>query len=83
MSEKVLISLEIPLLELEYDLLIPENKKVGNIKKEIIKTINEIYPMLISEDQNFSLYEKTNGTVLLNDKYAKNYIKNGSHIILI
>lgn len=83
MNKKILISLQIPMLELEYDLLIPEQKKIGNIKKEIVKAINELFPNSIENEQNLSLYEKTTGIVLQNNLYAKNYIRNGSHLILI
>lgn len=83
MNQKILISIKIPYLEQEYDILIPESKKVGNIKNEIIKLINELYPNIISNPEKLSLYERTTGTLLRNDMYAKNYIKNGSHLILI
>lgn len=83
MNDKILITLKIPMIEQEFDILVPEYKKIGNIKTEIIKVVNESFPNLLDINNNFSMYEKTNGTVLRNDMYAKNYIKNGSHLILI
>ena len=35
-NNKILIELEIPLIEKKYDLFIPINKKIGTIKSSII-----------------------------------------------
>ncbi len=80
---KVLISLKIPYLEQEFDILIPENKKVGNVKNEILKIINDLYPNFFSSTDNFNFFERSTGELVKNDRYVKNYIKNGSHLILM
>ena len=54
---KILIGLEIPLIEKKYDLFIPVNKKVGTIKSLIEESLVELTDSayVISEDTNFSL----------------------------
>ena len=83
MNQKILVVIKIPYLEQEFDILIPKNKKIGNIKNEIIKIINEMYPDIFPDTNQLSLYERITGNLLQNEKYPKNYIKNGSHLILI
>ena len=63
--------------------LIPETKKIGNIKDEIIKAINELYPGVLDVNQQFNLFEKTTGQLIINDKYVRDYIKNGSYLVLM
>lgn len=83
MNQKILVVIKIPYLEQELDILIPESKKIGNIKNEIIKTLNEKYPNIFPEPNQLSLYERTTGSILKNDLYVKNHIKNGTNLILM
>ena len=41
MEDKILITVNVPLLDEKYDIFIPINKKFGTVKKYIIDTINE------------------------------------------
>ena len=62
-KNKVLIQLEVPLIEKKYDLFIPINKKVGTIKKLIEEALVELSDdsYVISEDTN--LYSKEDGAI--------------------
>ena len=68
-KNKILIEIEIPLIEKSYDLYIPINKKIGTIKKLMEEALVELTDnaYIIKQDTNF---------------YSKD-LKNGSRIILI
>ena len=61
MKNKILIELEIPLIEKKYDLFIPINKKVGTIKRLIEQALMELTDnaYVMAEDTNF--YSKESG----------------------
>ena len=79
---KVLVSLSVPYLEQQFDILMPENKKIGNIKIEIVKYINEQYPNLLIND-NVNFFDRTSGEIINNDRFVKNYLKNGCSLVLM
>lgn len=83
-KNKILIELEIPLIEKSYDLYIPINKKIGTIKFLIEEALVEITDKAyeIREDTNF--YSKENGKIYdVNATVRDTDLKNGSRIILI
>ncbi len=61
MNNKILIRLYIPLIEEEYDIFIPINKRVGTIKQLLEKCISEQNDngYVLAEDTN--LYSKETG----------------------
>ncbi|MBP3907006.1 MAG: hypothetical protein J6D12_07835 [Peptostreptococcaceae bacterium] len=78
MNNKILITVFVPLLDENYDLFIPVNKKVGTIKKGIISSIKN----LVNKD--YLLMLKSNCEVIDDNIYVKNSeIKNGSKLILL
>ena len=83
-NNKILIELEIPLIEKKYDLLIPINKKIGTIKSLIEEALvglssNAYFP---KDDSNF--YSKETGEIYdVNKTVRDTDLKNGSRIILI
>lgn len=81
---KILIELEIPLIEKKYDLFIPVNKKVGTIKKLIEQALVDLSDgaYVIAEDTN--LYSKETGNVYdVNRTVRDTDLKNGSRVILL
>lgn len=83
-KNKILIELEIPLIEKSYDLYIPINKRIGTVKKLIEQALVEItegaYEMKL--DTNF--YSKETGQIYdVNKNVRETDLKNGSRIILI
>ena len=78
MNNKILITVFIPLLDENYDVFIPVNKKVGTIKKGIVGSIKNL------ENKNYLLMLKSNCEVIDDNIYVKNSeIKNGSKLILL
>lgn len=84
MKNKILIGLCVPLIEKNYDIYIPVNKKIGTIKKLIEECLVELTDgsYKIKEDSNF--YSKETGQIYdVNKSVRETDLKNGSRIILI
>ena len=82
---KFLITVIIPIIEAEYDLFIPNNKKVGTIKTYILKSIsfltNNTYQKTIDE---VKFINRLTNEEYDNDKFIKDTnIKNGTKLIII
>ena len=82
-NNKILIQLYIPLIEEEYDIFIPINKRIGTIKQLIEKNMSEqANGYIIREDTN--LYSKKTGKVYDVQLLVKDTdLKNGSRVILL
>lgn len=83
-SNKILIELEVPLIEKKYDLFIPINKKVGTVKRlienELLELTDNSY--VVKEDTNF--YSKETGVIYdVNENVRDTDLKNGSRVILL
>lgn len=84
MNNKILIGLYVPLIEKNYDIYIPINKKIGTIKRLIENGLIELTDnsYIIKEDTNF--YSKESGQIYdVNKSVRETDLKNGSRIILI
>lgn len=83
-NNKILIELYIPLIEKNYDLYIPINKKIGTIKKLVEEGLTDLTDndYVIKENSNF--YSKETGEVYnVNLAVRETDLENGSRIILI
>lgn len=83
-NNKLLVQLYLPLLEKEYDLFIPINKRVGTVKQLIEKSLSEGNEIDYIIKENTNLYSKDTGLpydvqLLIKDTD----IKNGSKLVLI
>lgn len=83
-KNKILIELEVPLIEKKYDLFIPINKKVGTIKKLIENALIELIENDYEIREDTNLYSKDTGEIYDVNKTVKDTdLQNGSRIILI
>lgn len=81
---KILIIVIVPMIEMEYEIYIPINKKIGTIKELIIKAITELSDNEINATFNLTLYDNDTGNILLNDFYVKDSnLVNGTKLVLI
>lgn len=84
MNNKILIELEIPLIEKKYDLFIPINKKVGTVKSLIENSLTELTDGAYTPRSDTNLYSKETGDIYdINKTVRDTDLKNGSRIILI
>lgn len=83
-KNKILIELEIPLIEKSYDLYIPINKKIGTIKKLIEESLIELTDSAYEIKPETNFYSKETGQIYdVNRNVRDTDLKNGSRIILI
>ena len=83
-KNKILIELEIPLIEKSYDLFIPINKKIGTIKNLIEEALVEITDGAYEIKAETNFYSKETGQIYdVNKTVRDTDLKNGSRIILI
>ena len=83
-KNNILSELYIPLIEKNYDLYIPINKKIGTIKKLIEEGLIDLtdHDYIIKEESNF--YSKETGEVYdVNKAVRETDLKNGYRIVLI
>ncbi len=78
MNNKILVTIFIPLLDENYDIFIPVNKKVGTIKNTIIESVKYLQP------KQYLLMNKEDCKLIDENVYVKNSgIHNGSKLILL
>ena len=83
MNNKVLVNILVPKIELEFNLYIPINKKIGTVKKNLVKLLNDETEGNYSEE-NMILINQDTGLEYTNNQYVyDSKIVNGSTIILI
>jgi hypothetical protein len=84
MENKVLVELVVPIIEKQYDIYLPVNRRVGNAIGLIIKGINEFNNGDYEFDSSISLYNSFTGVKYNNnDLIRKTDIRNGSKLILM
>ena len=84
MNNKILVSLEIPLIETKYDLFIPINKNAGTIKSLIENSLMELTDNAYSPRADTNFYSKETGDIYdVNKTVRDTDLKNGSRVILI
>ena len=81
---KVLVKLYVPMLEEEYDVKIPINKKVHKVLNLIVKAVKEFSGGYYNPTDMPMLYDKATAKAYdINLKVIETNIRNGSEIILI
>lgn len=81
---KVLIKLYVPLIEQQYDVLIPINKKVFQVIKLLVKSVNDLTGGYYRVNELPMLYDKITAEMYdINSTIKENDIKNGSEIIML
>ena len=84
MNNKILIELEIPLIEKRYDLFIPINKKIGTVKNLIENALVELTDSAYVPKDDSNFYSKETGEIFdVNKTVRATNLRNGSRIILI
>ena len=82
---KYLVTIIVPTLEMNFEMYIPNNKKVGTIKTYISKSINELTSGQYNKDtSSIMLIDRESGKEYLNNLYIKDTeIKNGTKLIFM
>ena len=81
---KVLVKLYVPLIESDFDVWLPVNRKIGNIIILLIKALNEFSMGYYEPDKMPILYDRlTSVPYDMNMNLKEANINNGSEIVLI
>ncbi|MDO4962586.1 MAG: hypothetical protein Q4E75_00575 [bacterium] len=84
MKNKVLISLEMPEIDVKFDMFIPVNEVVWKIKELILKGISDVLNFELDLNDEFILINKKNSTIYSNNDIIINTdIRNYTELILI
>lgn len=85
MQNKYLINVIVPIIELDFDVYIPNNKKVGTIKTHILNAIKEESNNSFNKNINdIRIIDRDNGKEFDNNALVKDSgIKNGSKVVII
>lgn len=85
MQNKYLINVIVPIIELDFDVYIPNNKKVGTIKTHILNAIREESNNSFNKNINdIRIIDRDNGKEFDNNVLVKDSgIKNGSKVVII
>ena len=83
MNKKLMLFIEIPLIEKELNILIPMNRKIGSIVEELIKYVNVNLANNELPQGSYSLYDKKTGKIIPNNAYVRNSnLRNAQALIL-
>ena len=83
-KNKILIELEIPLIEEYYDLFVPINKKIGTIKTLIENSLADLTDGAYVPNEASNFYSKETGNIYdVNQSVRDTDLKNGSRVILM
>ena len=81
---KLLVKIEYPMINQEYELFIPINKSIAKILTLIQKAIIEMNVDMVPSKKDLGLYIKSSGELLPMDQIVKNTnIKNGDTLVII
>lgn len=81
---KILVKVYVPIIEEQYDILIPLNRRIYNVIKLLVKAINELSNGNYEPKTNPTLYDKI--TALPYDEnlsIRESNIRNGTELILL
>jgi len=81
---KVLVKVYVPILEEQYDILIPLNRRIYNVIKLLTKAINELSNGYYTPQRKSVLYDKITA-IPYDDNLSirESNIRNGTEVILI
>jgi hypothetical protein len=83
-ENKVLVSVIVPILENNYDIYFPVNRKISNVIKMIKSSLQGLSQGSFDMDKQYVLYNKDNGEPYdMNILVIESNIRNGSSVILL
>ena len=68
---KILVSIQIPSIEQNFDLFIPINKKVGTIKRYVVSSMNKLSKGLFNDTHHYMFFDVDTGVKYSNNVYVK------------
>lgn len=83
-ENKVLVSVNVPILEKKYDIYFPVNRKISNVIGMVKSSLYDLSQGIFDVDADYVLYNKENGEAYdMNILVRESNIRNGSQVILL
>ena len=83
-ENKVLVSVNVPMLEKKYDMQFPVNRKISNVIGMIKASLFQLSQGSFETNKDYILYNKENGEPYdMNILVRDSNIRNGSNVILL
>lgn len=83
-ENKVLVSVNVPILEKKYDIYFPVNRKMCNVIGMIKSSLYDLSQGIFDVNADYVLYNKENGEAYdMNILVRDSNIRNGSQVILL
>lgn len=83
MNNKILINVDVPEIDCDYDLFIPVNELVWKVNKLVIKSISDLSGIPLNTHDNYIFINKiTNKVYNSNEIIVDTDIRNGTELIL-
>ncbi len=83
-ENKVLVSVNVPMLEKKYDIYFPVNRKISNVIGMIKSSLQQLSQGSFDVNRDYVLYNKDNGEPYdMNILVRDSNIRNGSNVILL
>lgn len=83
MENKVLIKLNVPILNNSFNLFIPVNEIIWKIKKMIIKSVSDLTGIVLDNNRDYILLNKDNCRVYHNNEIVIDTdIRNGAELLI-
>ena len=84
MNNKVLVNIDIPELDSNYDLFIPVNELIWKVSKLVIKSISDLSGVSLNPNDKYIFINKINNTIYKNNEIIINTdIRNGTELIIL
>ncbi len=84
MKNKVLVKLDVPLLDKTFDVFIPVNEVVWKIASLAVKSCGEVSGIMLDPNKKFVFVNKiTNEVYMPNTTIYESNIRNGTELIMI
>lgn len=84
MENKVLVSVNVPMLETKYDIYFPVNRKISNVIGMIKSSLQNLSQGSFDMEKSYVLYNQENGEPYdMNILVRESNIRNGSNVILL
>ncbi len=84
MNEEVLVKLYVPMMDEQYDIWIPLDKKIHKIISLLVKSVNELTKGYYTPTKMPILYDRITAEAFdINLKVIETEIRNGTELIMI
>jgi len=83
-ENKVLVSVNVPMLEKKYDIYFPVNRKISSVIRMIKSSLQSLSQGIFNMNNDYVLYNEENGEPYdMNILVRESNIRNGSKVILL